>query len=49
MREFYIDDVKYFFEKHIKNFADGYRMHYLEKEGNIYIGYIGMHLETKNN
>lgn len=49
MREFYIEEEKYFFEKHIKNFAEGYRMHYLEKEGNIYIGYIGTHLDTKNN
>lgn len=49
MREFYIEDEKCFFEKHIKNFASGYRMHYLEKEEYIYIGYMGIHLDTKNN
>ena len=39
---------KEFFEKHIKNLSNGYRIHFFEKDENIYIGYIGKHLKTKN-
>lgn len=46
-REFLIDGIKEFFEKHIKNLPNGYRIYFLEKEDKIYIGYIGKHLKTK--
>jgi len=48
LREFNIDGKKEFFQKHIKNLSNGYRIHYFEKNGKIYIGYIGKHLPTKN-
>ena len=35
-------------KKHIKNLSNGYRIHFFEKDENIYIGYIGKHLKTKN-
>jgi len=47
MREFVIDDKKEYFQKHIKNLSNGYRIHYFEKNNKIYIGYIGKHLPTK--
>jgi len=48
LREFKLDGKKEFFEKHIKNLTSGYRIHFLERENKIYIGYIGKHLATKN-
>lgn len=48
LREFYINGTKLFFEKHIKNLPNNGRIHYIEKEDKIYIGYIGEHLPTKN-
>lgn len=47
-REFEINGQKEFFEKHIKNLSNGYRIHFFEKNEKIYIGYIGKHLKTKN-
>jgi hypothetical protein len=47
MREFVIDGKKEYFQKHIKNLSNGYRIHYFEKNNKIYIGYIGKHLPTK--
>jgi len=45
-REFTLPDgtVKYF-TNHIKSFINGNRMHFLEIGENIYIGYIGVHLD----
>ena len=48
MRVFDVDEKAEFFEKHIKGFFSGYRVHYLEKDDKIYIGYIGTHLSNKN-
>ena len=48
LRIFDIDGKAEFFEKHIKGFFSGYRVHYLEKGDKIYIGYIGKHLSNKN-
>lgn len=48
LREFEIDGKKEYFQNHIKSLSNGYRIHYFEKNGKIYIGYIGTHLETKN-
>lgn len=47
LREFVIDGKKEYFQKHIKNLSNGYRIHYFEKNNKIYIGYIGKHLPTK--
>jgi hypothetical protein len=47
-REFKVNGKKEFFEKHIKNLSNGHRIHFLEKKDEIYIGYIGKHLSTKN-
>lgn len=47
LRKFTIDGRKEFFWNHIKNFGD-HRIHYIEKDDKIYIGYIGPHLPTKN-
>lgn len=47
LREFYVEGKKEFFQKHIKNLSDGYRIHYFEKHKKIYIGYIGKHLPTQ--
>jgi len=47
-REFSISGKKEFFEKHIKNFPNNkHRIHFLERDNKIYIGYIGKHLPTK--
>ncbi|MCG3718275.1 hypothetical protein L5F50_03690 [Aliarcobacter butzleri] len=46
LREFYIDNEKKYFEKHIIR-SSGHRIHFLEENEKIYIGYIGKHLETK--
>lgn len=47
-REFTLFGKKEFFEKHIKNFPnDKHRIHFLEKDNKIYIGYIGKHLPNK--
>ena len=46
LREFEIDGNKEYFQNHIKNLSDGYRIHYFEKREKIYIGYIGKHLPT---
>ena len=48
LREFEVDGTKEFFENHIKNLPNGYRIHFLTREDKIYIGYIGKHLATKN-
>ena len=48
LRMFTINGKKEFFEKHIKNLSDGYRIHFFEQSDKIYIGYIGKHLLTKN-
>ncbi len=47
LREFDVDGQKEYFQNHIKNLPNGYRIHYFEKNEKIYIGYIGTHLETK--
>jgi len=47
LREFEIDGINEYFQNHIKNLPNGYRIHYFEKNDKIYIGYIGTHLETK--
>lgn len=44
LREFEIDGNKEYFQNHIKNLPNGYRIHYFEKNDKIYIGYIGTHL-----
>ena len=46
LREFEIDNQKEYFQNHIKNLPNGYRIHYFEKNDKIYIGYIGTHLAT---
>lgn len=46
LREFEIDNQKEYFQNHIKNLPNGYRIHYFEKNDKIYIGYIGPHLAT---
>lgn len=46
LREFEVDGKKEYFQKHIKNLSNGYRIHFFEKGDKIYIGYIGKHLET---
>ena len=48
LRIFTILEEKFYFENHIKNLSNGYRIHYFEKDDKIYIGYIGKHLPTKN-
>jgi hypothetical protein len=47
MRMFKINNKKEYFQKHIKNLPNGYRIHYFERDDKIYIGYIGKHLATK--
>ncbi|MFZ2969301.1 MAG: hypothetical protein WA080_09645 [Sulfuricurvum sp.] len=47
LREFEIDDKKEYFQNHIKNLSNGYRIYYFEKNEKIYIGYIGQHLPTQ--
>lgn len=47
LREFYVNNNKRYFEKHFIR-SSGHRIHFLEENGNIYIGYIGKHLKTKN-
>jgi len=47
LREFEIDEKKEYFQNHIKNLPNGYRIYYFEKNNKIYIGYIGTHLATK--
>jgi len=47
LREFKIDGKTEYFQKHIKNLSNGYRIYYFEKNEKIYIGYIGKHLATK--
>ena len=47
LREFTIDGKKEYFQNHIKNLSNGYRIHYFEKSSIIYIGYIGKHLAKK--
>jgi len=47
LREFEIDDKKEYFQNHIKNLPNGYRIYYFEKNEKIYIGYIGQHLPTQ--
>lgn len=48
LRMFTILGENFYFENHIKNLSNGYRIHYFEKDDKIYIGYIGKHLPTKN-
>lgn len=48
LREFEIEGQKEYFQNHIKNLSDGYRIYYFEKNDKIYIGYIGKHLPTNN-
>jgi len=43
-RLFIIDGAKVYFENHLKNLSNGYRIYFLEREEKIYIGYIGKHL-----
>lgn len=43
-RIFNLNGENIFFEKHIKSFANGYRMYFLEQDSKVYIGYIGKHL-----
>jgi len=43
-RMFTIKGEKVYFDNHLKNLSNGYRMYFLEKEEKIYIGYIGKHL-----
>jgi len=47
LREFEIEGRKEYFQNHIKSLSSGYRIYYFEKNGKIYIGYIGTHLATK--
>lgn len=47
LREFTINGKKEYFQKHIKNLSNGYRIYYLKQDNKIYIGYIGKHLPTK--
>ena len=47
LREFTIDGNKVFFEQHLKSLPNAYRIYYLERGKNIYIGYIGKHLKGK--
>ncbi len=47
LRYFTIDDEKVYFDNHIKSLSNGYRIYFLEKDGKIFIGYIGKHLKTK--
>lgn len=48
LRTFVYQGNKCYFEKHIKNFHSGYRMHFLEKDSKIIIGYVGPHLPTSS-
>jgi hypothetical protein len=48
LRIFTILEEDFYFENHIKNLSNGYRIHYFGKDDKIYIGYIGKHLPTKN-
>jgi len=43
-RLFTVDGKKVYFDNHLKNLSNGYRIYFLEKEEKIYIGYIGKHL-----
>jgi len=47
LREFTVDGNKEYFQNHIKNLSNGYRIYYFEKSSIIYIGYIGKHLATQ--
>jgi len=47
MRMFTVNDSKVFFERHVKSLPTGNRMYFLEKNGKLFIGYIGNHLPTK--
>lgn len=43
-RFFTIDEEKVYFDNHIKSLPNANRIYFLEKDGKIYIGYIGKHL-----
>jgi len=43
-RLFTINGEKVYFDNHLKNLSNGYRIYFLEHEDQIYIGYIGKHL-----
>ncbi len=43
-RLFTIDGEKVYFDNHLKNLSNGYRIYFLKKDEKIYIGYIGKHL-----
>ncbi len=47
LRMFTIAGEKVYFDNHLKNLSNGYRIYFLEKDDKIYIGYIGKHLPTK--
>lgn len=47
LREFTINETKFFFENHIKSLPNANRIYFLEKDAVIYIGYIGKHLKGK--
>lgn len=46
LRTFTHQGKKLYFEKHIKNLTKGHRIHYLETETTLLIGYVGPHLST---
>ena len=43
-RMFTVEGKKVYFDNHLKNLSNGYRIYFLEEEEKIYIGYIGKHL-----
>lgn len=46
-RFFTVKGKKIYFDNHVKSLLNANRIYFLEEEGNIYIGYIGEHLPTK--
>lgn len=48
LRTFMYQGEKRYFEQHIKNFHNGYRLHFVEECEKIVVGYIGPHLPTSS-
>jgi len=46
MRMFTLNGQKHFFENHVKSLPNACRIHFIEFNNRVYIGYIGKHLET---
>lgn len=48
LRTFIYRGENRYFERHIKNFHSGYRLHFIEDGEKIIVGYIGPHLSTSS-